>query len=241
MLPDLSTLLTTYLQEKEIQSLHEQVVIAHKLLEDECKRIRKLMTTFITIRGFASNSLQMESNCLYSNSLAEQTLEENYTTRTDKPLVAGTDRKMYPKNPSNGYISRFPDDLTGCLGCGLTEHRFRGCPRSNEKDLRDFFWQELWAHIPTTRKKPSPPFTTTNRFISSPSIPSNPPLPPSPRHSASTPRSNSNSITWQEHQDAKRPRFLLYLLAFLTFRLLNRNRCQFLSITLYLPLAFYSA
>ena len=169
MLPDLSTLLTTYLQEKEIQSLHEQVVIAHKLLEDECKRIRKLMTTFITIRGFASNSLQMESNCLYSNSLAEQTLEENYTTRTDKPLVAGTDRKMYPKNPSNGYISRLPDDFTECLGCDFTEHRFCGCSRRNEKDLKEFLARTVGSYS-YDKKKPSPPFATANRFISTTSI-----------------------------------------------------------------------
>ena len=184
----------------------------------------------------------MEANCYYqNNSLAEETLEAHSTPRLDKPLVKGTDGNIYPKNPSNGYISRFPDDFTGCLGCGSTEHRFRRCPRCNEKDLRELFWQELWAHIPTTRKKPSPPFATTNRFISSPSLLPNLPLPPSPRHSASIPRFNFNSVAWQEHQDAKRPHFLLYLLAFLTFRLLNRNRCQFLSITLYLPLAFYSA
>ena len=131
--------------------------------------------------------------------MAEETLEAHSTPRPDKLLVKGTDGKMYPKNPSNGYISRFPDDFTGCLGCGSTEHRFRRCPHSNEKDLSEFFWQELWAHIPTT----------ANRFISSPSIPLNPnsPLPPSPRNSASIPWFNSNSITWQEHQDAKRSRF----------------------------------
>ena len=136
VLPDLSTLLNSYLQEQKLQRLREQAVIVHILVEDDGKRIRKLMTTFDTIRGFTINSLQMESNCLNSNSLAEQSLEANDTTRTDKPLLAGNDGKVYHKNPSNGYISRFPDDFNGCLGCGSTEHRYRWYPRSNEKDLK---------------------------------------------------------------------------------------------------------
>ena len=53
--PDLSTLLTSYLQEQEVQRLREEAVIAYKLLEDEGKRIRKLMTNFST--NSASNSL----------------------------------------------------------------------------------------------------------------------------------------------------------------------------------------
>ena len=155
------------------------------------------MTTFGT--KSARNSLQMEANCHYqNNSLAEQTLAAHFTPRPDRPLVKGSDGKMYPLNPSNGYISRFAEDFTGYIGCGSPTHQFRGCPQSTDKDLREIFWRELWAHIPTTRKKPSPPFATTNRFFSSLSIPSNPPLPP---------HSNSNSVTWQEHQDAKRPRF----------------------------------
>ena len=74
VLLDLSTLLTSYLQEQELQRLLEQAVAAHMLLEDEGKRIRKLMTTFGTIHGFAINGLQMESDCLNSNSLVEHTL-----------------------------------------------------------------------------------------------------------------------------------------------------------------------
>ena len=55
VLPDLSTLLTYYLQEQEVQRLREEAVIAYKLLEDEGKRIRKLMTNFST--NSTSNSL----------------------------------------------------------------------------------------------------------------------------------------------------------------------------------------
>ena len=84
----------------------------------------------------------MDANFLYSNSLVEQTLEghSDTPTRADRPLVAGTDGKMYLWNPTNGYISRFPDDFTGCLGCGSPDHCFRSCPRSNENFLKDIFW-----------------------------------------------------------------------------------------------------
>ena len=151
VLPDLSTLLTSYLQEQELQRLREKAVIAHKLLEDEGKRIRKLMTTFST--RSASNSF--EGNCYYqNNSLAEKTLEAHSTPRPDKPQVKGTDGKIYPKNPSNRYISRFPDDLTGCLGCGSTEHRFRGCPRSNEKTYANLFGKNCgFTFLPLERKR----------------------------------------------------------------------------------------
>ena len=80
----------------------------------------------------------MEDNCFYnSKSLAEQTLEAHSTPCPTKPVVVCTDGKIYPTNPSNGYIGRLPDDVTGCLGCGSTEHRFRRCPRSNKKNLRE--------------------------------------------------------------------------------------------------------
>ena len=55
VLLDLSTLLTSSLQKHELHRLREKAVIAHKLLNDEGKRIRKLMTTFDT--KSASNSL----------------------------------------------------------------------------------------------------------------------------------------------------------------------------------------
>ena len=48
-------LLTFHLEEQELQRLREWAVVAHKTLQDESKRIIKLMTTFGTIRG--SNSL----------------------------------------------------------------------------------------------------------------------------------------------------------------------------------------
>ena len=116
-----------------------KAVIAHKLLEDEGTCIRKVMTNFST--KSASISLQMEDNCFYNNIfLVLRTLEAHSITHPAKPLVTGTDGKVYPTNPSNGFISRFPDDFTGCLGWGSTEHRFRGCPRSNEKKLTRFFW-----------------------------------------------------------------------------------------------------
>ena len=135
VLPDPSTLLTSHLEEQELYRLREQAIVAHKTLQDERKQVRKLMTTFGTIRGFSNNNLQMVANCLYGNYLAEPTLKghSDTPTRDDIPLVTETDGKIYPKNPTNGYISRFPDEFTGYLDCGSPDYRFRSCPRNSEK------------------------------------------------------------------------------------------------------------
>ena len=187
--------------------MREEAVIAHKLPNDEGNRIRKLMTSFGT--KSVSNSLQMEANCYYqNNSLAEQTLAAHSTPRPDRQYVKGTAGKMYPLNPSNGYISRFVEDFTGCLGCGSPQHRFRGCPQSADKDLREICWHELWAHIPSTRKKMFPHLL----FL------------------LTLPSYHVQTLTLLLGNSIKMPNdhvFLLYLLAFQIFRHLKNNDANF--------------
>lgn len=50
-LPDASTLATTFVQEQVLQTLREHIVIAFKTWNNECRRIRKLMTTFHNGQG----------------------------------------------------------------------------------------------------------------------------------------------------------------------------------------------
>ena len=71
----------------------------------------------------------------------------------ERPLETKKDGKHYPRNPTNGYVSRWPDGFHGCLGCGSDDHRFDMYPQRPNKDIRQLFWQELWAHVPTTRTK----------------------------------------------------------------------------------------
>lgn len=148
-LSNLSTLLTSNLQKQKLQRLREQAVVIHKKLQDKSKQMKKSMTTFVTIHGSSSNNLQTDTNCLYSNYLAEQTLRGNSdtTTREDIPLVAGIDGKIYPQNPSNKYISRFPDEFTGFLGCGYPYHYFKSYPRKGAKYLKIFFDKNLWLRL----------------------------------------------------------------------------------------------
>ena len=97
----------------------------------------------------------MDATGQYSNSLAEQTIGEyspSISSRADKPLVAGKNRKMYPQDPTNQYSSHYLDEFKDYIDCGSTAHRFRMCPRKDEKALRDLFWEELWDHIPSSRK-----------------------------------------------------------------------------------------
>ena len=56
VLSDLSTLLTSHLQKRELQRLREQAAVDHKTLQDESKRINKLMTIFGTTRGSSINN-----------------------------------------------------------------------------------------------------------------------------------------------------------------------------------------
>ena len=86
-----------------------------------------------------------------NTSQAEQTIQSKINR--ERPLVKGKDGRQYPKNPLNGYISQIADGFNGCLGCGSPDHRFRECSRRNDKAVHERIWQELWAHVPSTRKK----------------------------------------------------------------------------------------
>ena len=170
------------------------------------------MSSFDNVCNFFGNNLQTDANFQYSNSLAEQTIRDyspSTSSRVNTPLVAKKDGKMYPQNPNNQYISCFPDGFESCLGYRSTTHRFRTCPRKDNKALRDIFWQELWAHIPSYRKKPSPPSIPTNSspstFVMKPS--SSLKLSSVLQISTITPRFNINSINCFSNS-TKRARFM---------------------------------
>ena len=91
-------------------------------------------------------------------SIAEQIVfahkgNSNQVSHPDKPLVQREDKLFYPRNPENNYISRYPTSFRECLGCGDTNHLFRLCPPREDKSVHSAFWQEIWAHIPSVRKK----------------------------------------------------------------------------------------
>ena len=94
----------------------------------------------------------------YSGSSAEQTIVAYSNPEAkvkERPLVVKKDGHSYPSNPTNGYVSRWRDGCFGCLGCGSDNHRFASCSKKNDLDSRSLFWQELWAHVPSTRKRAS--------------------------------------------------------------------------------------
>ena len=61
ILPDLSRLSTSLLQEQVLQILREHAVIAFKFLTEEKRRIRRIMTAFNNKRG-SSRNLLVESH-----------------------------------------------------------------------------------------------------------------------------------------------------------------------------------
>ena len=70
----------------------------------------------------------------------------------------GENRKLYPQNPINQYVTQFVEEFNGCLGCGFTQYPFKLCPRKEDKPYEILLLQEVWTHIPSTRKRPNPPF-----------------------------------------------------------------------------------
>ena len=72
------------------------------------------------------------------------------------------DGQSSPRNPTNGYISRYPSNVFGYLGCGAINHLFEECKNNRVPTVRSFYWQELWVHVTKTRKRISPPFDPNN-------------------------------------------------------------------------------
>ena len=96
----------------------------------------------------------------HTGSFAEQTIiaHSNLEAKVnERPLVVKKDGHSYPDNPTDGYVSRWRDGFFGCLGCGSDNHRFASCSKKNNLDSRSLFWQELWNHVPSTRKRASEP------------------------------------------------------------------------------------
>ena len=90
-----------------------------------------------------------------SGSIAEQTIVSHQPGGNQKPVVTKADGLQYPKNPENGYVSRYPTTFRGCLGCGQLGHLFKDCSKNRDQEVRADYCQELWCHIPATRKKPA--------------------------------------------------------------------------------------
>ena len=90
-----------------------------------------------------------------SCSLAEQMILPHQPGGNLKHVVTKADGQQYPKNPDNGYVSRHPTTFRECLGCGQLGHLFKACLQNKNLEVRANYRQELWCHIPATRKKNS--------------------------------------------------------------------------------------
>ena len=140
------------MQEQSLQQLREHAVVAYKILTDESRRLRRIMSTMNSDR--VHNNTLVQSND--SSSSAEQTIvaHSNLEAKVnERPLVVKKDGHNYPSNPTNSYVSRWRDGFFGCLGCGSDNHQFASCSKENDLDSRSLFWQELWVHVPSPSLK----------------------------------------------------------------------------------------
>ena len=98
----------------------------------------------------------------FSNSQVETTITRHSELPppidTPRLMVVKQGGKSSPQNPSNDYISKYPDGFFGYLGCGSSTHRFRQCKDHSTPVVRKVYRQELWDRVPHTREKMSPPF-----------------------------------------------------------------------------------
>ena len=155
---DISKLTTSLLQERSLQTLREHAVVLLKKLTDENRHIRYIISTMTTDRGSSHNNILVQSH--NSSSSAEQIIVTHSNPEAMvniKPLVIIKDGFRYPKNPTNGYVSRWCGDFRGCLACGSDIYRFASCSSRNHPKNKSLFSQELWAHVPTTRNRKSEP------------------------------------------------------------------------------------
>ena len=136
---------------------------AQLVYEEEKQRIETMVSSISSRRHprhnshflSPSHSLPVPASLLHygSGSIAEQTIVSHQPGGHQKPVVTKADGQHFPKNPENGYVSHHPTTFRGCLGCGQLGHLFRDCSRNKDPEVRAVYWQELWCHVPSTRKR----------------------------------------------------------------------------------------
>ena len=114
------------------------------------------------------------------------------------------DGKSYTRNPSNNYVSKYPDGFSSCIGYGSSAHLLRQCKDHRDRAVRSVYWQELSTHVPHTQKRPSAPFIAVVSSISITSHTSPAPKPSALKHGMGR-GSYMNIPAWQTSD--KRPLF----------------------------------
>ena len=109
---DISTLVTSLLQEQSLQTLREQVVVAFNRLSDENHRIRQIIFTVTNDFGSPYNYLLVTFH--HSGSVAKQIIVTHFV-----PDVMVIERPLVVKRDENNSSTK-PTD--GCMGS--TTHRF---------------------------------------------------------------------------------------------------------------------
>ena len=149
-LPALSRLSISLLQEQALQILREHTIITFKLFTETSRRIRWMMALFNNGRGSSQNYLVdfhhsssnaekniQRVNSHHSISNDEQTIQSYFTSDTlptSRPLVTTPNGINYPTNHCNGYVSKWPDNFSGCLAFGSTNNRFTTCTKKDNID-----------------------------------------------------------------------------------------------------------
>ena len=98
-LMDTTQLLTS--QTSALKTLRKKYAVALKLLCEEKQRVLSILNS-VSFRNDGINPMYSQAESTIRSHLPPST-----QTQPFKPLVNGTDRKLYPKNLINNYVSRF--------------------------------------------------------------------------------------------------------------------------------------
>ena len=131
------------MQATALQNLRKHAVIVYQQFADETKRIEKILSSHHFPRSH-SNLIDF-TKFNYSNSQVELTIEQHREppsnlNSSSTHLVVKEDGKSYPKNPTNGYITRYPNGFFACLGCGVSSCQYTECKYNRVNIVRTLYW-----------------------------------------------------------------------------------------------------
>jgi hypothetical protein len=163
-LPDPAMLPTKITQLSALRTLRRAASVAQRELHDETRITTRLIQTSL-LRNPRTNILDTVLQPPPPLPLLAPLPPFPPTTPRPSALVSPAEETMrryqpnpgsvFSTDPATGYVSRHPNNFTGCLGCGNANHVFKQCPARNDPTTKQTFFRELFCIKPHLRRRPA--------------------------------------------------------------------------------------